>query len=411
MDKVQWSEKKTVELLRKFCSTIENSENLQGQQKKTWRRVIKKELDVTAFFDKDALNDVVDLLMANHHISTNYGRAAIEGIVAEKMIESYSRNECSGEEAAKTLVNELLNSHPIEMLVYMPVYGIAIPPNQLLSVGRFTFIASDAFDSLGIKELAPQWIVHVKDNVWKGQAHVSVSVFACDPHKAHEKAIEEFQWLESAVRLFTDSELNDFGITSYHFSHVENTIVTQSDGQLRETSSQLKGASCLIPLMDLFGPKFILHRIVSTLGGSSDNLSEYQKRIKQAIALGGLAVHESFAPVSFFLGVSALEALFQVETDKHLSSSIAQQIVEAFCLLMVDEKRRRATFEKMGTFYKKRSAIAHGGSMVILDQDARLVREYLRYAIIKLLTDPNLSQIKTAKEISDLIKDIKFGKK
>lgn len=411
MDKVQWSEKKALELLKKFGSTIENSLSLQGQPQKALRKVSKNGVDVTVSFNNDALNGVIDLLLANHDISNKHSRASIREIVADAMVETFARKNRSCEEVAKALVNELVNSRPTEMIVYMPVYGIAIPRGQRLSVGTFTFIAGDAFDSLGIKNKTSGLIVHVKDNVWKGQAHVSVSVFACDPHKAREKAIEEFQWLENAGRLFTDSELNHFCITSYHFSHIENTIVTQSDGQLREASSQVKGASCLIPLRDMFGTQSILYRIVSTLEDPSNDLSEYQKRTKQAIALGGLAVHESFAPVSFFLGVSALEALFQVETDKHISSSIAQQIVEAFCLLMVDEKCRRATFEEMGTFYKKRSAIAHGGSKIILDQDARLVRKYLRHAIIKLFTDPKLSQIKTAKEISDLIKDVKFGKK
>ena len=404
MSKPEWSEKKVLESWEAFWATIERTEKLfdpRKHQTKPLRMVFKASLGAPIVFDVKTLKNVVESLMVNPHIADNFAQKTVEDKVVERTIQKWTPTACFSEKAARTLISELLNAQPEEMIVYMPVYGISIPAGRRLSVGPFTFLARDVFDSLAFPN----------GNIRKGQPIVSVSVFACDPNKASEKAIENYQWLENAARLFIDFEMTDFGITSFDYSHVENSIVAQPNGRLKRASSQLKGAPRLIPIMDLFGTGSFLRQVVSTFGGSACNLSEYQKRIKHAIYLGGLAVHENVASVSCFLGVSALEALFQAETDKYVSPSIAQQIVESFCFLMVDDEHRRATFEEMRSFYGKRSAIAHGGSKEITDRDARLVRNYLRHAIGKLLTDPNLSKIHNVKDIAEMIKDRKFGKK
>lgn len=404
MSKEKWSEENVLESWKAFWSTIERTKgpiDLRKPQTKPLRVVFNASLDSPVVYDERALKDVVDLLMLNPHIADNFAQRTVGEKIAARTIQNWTPTACFSEKTAKTLISELVKSEPEKMIVYMPVYGISIPAGQRLSVGPYSFLARDIFDSLGLSNI----------NIRKGQPLVSTSVLACDPDKAREKAIAEFQWLENAARLFIDYKMNDFGITTFSFSHVENSIVTDAECQHKWASSHLKGAPGLTSVMDLFGAGSFLHQVVSTLGGASRNLSEYQKRIRHAIYLGGLAVHESVASVSFFLGVSALETLFQVETDKYVSSSIAQQIVESFCFLMVDKKNRRATFEEMRPFYKKRSAIGHGGWTEVTDQDARLVRNYLRHAIGSLLTDPKLSKIKTAQDLSEMIKDIKFGKK
>jgi len=129
------------------------------------------------------------------------------------------------------------------------------------------------------------------------------------------------------------------------------------------------------------------------------------------VYLGGLSVHEKVPEVSYFLGVSAFEALFQKETDKYVNPSIAQQIIESFCYLVADESHRRNVFETMRPFYGKRSAFAHGGKTIVSTGDLDLLRAYLRAAILKLIDDPELSRLKTIDEVAALICDKKFGAK
>lgn len=289
----------------------------------------------------------------------------------------------------------------------MPVYGIDVPSGGLYSVGDFLFVPCDGYDALNFKTIIT---ADIKNRMWGDLPHVAVTVFANDSGKAREKALREFQWLENTVRLFIDSDFYDFGVTSYNFSRVENALVAAKDGHVRGASSQLKGSSHPLSFGHVFDQQKILYKVVSAVGKRSEELTPYQCRIRHAIYLGGLSVHETSLSISYFLGVAALETLFQLDTDKYVSPSIAQQIVEAFCYLVVDEKQRRQTFEEMRSFYKRRSVVAHGGETNLSRRDVLLVRAYLRAAISKLLFDPVLSQIRTPQDMAEHIKNVKFGK-
>lgn len=402
MSQKEFSEKNVLEALKALNSTISTSFNFQEIGKQTFYAPL--------YFDTKSLNAVVDLFMSNRHISDNYMPRDVEKIVGSQMVEFHERHEQNFEGITKTLMEKLLNSKPEIMNVFMPVHGVSISAGRKISLGCFTFMAQDVYDALGIVGWSPMVVNLVKETSSDRTPIVMVPVYASEPDKAREKAIEEFQWLENAIRFFMAPDIGDFGIITYSVSRIENSIVTQANGVLRGAKTQLKGFPIQMPLEQLLVEESIPFKIIAALSDTTKVLTEYQKRIRHAMYLGGLAVHETVPSISFFLAVAALEALFQVETDKYVSASIANQILEAFCYLTVDTEHRRAAFEDLKTIYRKRSAIAHGGKTEILEKDARVVRFFLQHAIVKLSTDPELAKIQTAQAMSNLIKDLKFGK-
>lgn len=390
---------KFLEALKEFCATFSNSVDINDLATKVRHDPI--------YYDKVAARRVVDLFMSDCHISDNFMTGDVERMIANRMVDAHVRHEQSCDDAAQAVINMLLNSQPETMNVYMPVHGVSISAGQKWPLGHFLFMAKDAFDALGVKGWSPKAVDFIKANTSERNPIVMVPVCACTPQKAREKATEEFQWLENAIRFFTD--YNVLGITTPNLAWVENSIVTQTNGILRGTQFQFNGFPSPMPLDKLLDAESI--KVISELSDPAKVTTEYRKRIRHAVYLGGLSVHETAPSVSFLLGMTALETLFQVEVDKYVSPSIAQQILEAICFLIIEPKNRRMVFEELRTFYGKRSAIAHGGESEIHENDAKLARKYLRKAIVKLLTDPDLANIQTPQGISSRIKDLKFGEK
>ena len=405
---LKWSKRDAVESLLSFYQTVEPTADENEMKEKKWRGVYIDGRMVYAFYGEKELTRAVAIFMANNSVADRYKSNAVESRIADCLIEHKIKNSGDPNGAIDGLMAAIVETEPEELSVYMPVYGVDVPSGGLYPVGDFLFIPHDGYDALNFKTII---VTDIKNRMWEDLPHVAVTVWANDPNKAREKALREFQWLENAARLFIDSDFYDFGITSYNFSRVENAFVATKDGLVRGASSQLKGAPHPLRFDRIFDQQKILYKVVSVIGKRPENLTTYQSQIRHAIYLGGLSVHETSLPISYFLGVSALEALFQPDADKYVSPSIAQQIVEAFCYLVVDEKQRRQTFEEMRSFYKRRSAVAHGGVTDLSRKDVLLVRTYLRAAVSKLLFDPVLSQIRTPQDLAEHIKNVKFGKR
>ena len=406
-----WNKGEAINLLTAFYETIERTVTDPTTTLKTWRHLWMgkdKEME-TVFYAQDALNAAVGSLLQNKVVDDNFTHKALSDLIAERFGNAYITSPATSSEMIGSFVDEIVTKKPEQMHVYMAIHGVSV--QQRIQIGEFDFIPSKDYAHLGIKSFSPQMEISIKDNVWQNQDHVMVSVPACEAAKAREKAYAEFQWLESAARLFIDSDFYDIGITSYNYSHVENSLVTAEDGSMRSSSSSLKGSPVPLPFEKVFATGNALYRVVDRLGRKNDELSQYQQKIRHDVYLGGLSVRETEPNVAYFLCVAAMEALFQTDTSKYVSPSIAQQIVEAFCYLIADEKHRRGMFEQMRTFYGKRSAFAHGGMDDVMVEDVQLVRSYLRAAILKMIDDPVLATLRSPDEIAARIRDIKFGEK
>ena len=405
---LKWSKNDAIETLLAFYQTIEPTADENEMKEKKWRGVYVDGKMAHAFYGEAELARAVAVFMANTSVADRYLPNAVESRIADCLIEHKIKKLDDPKKAIEGLIVAIVDAKLESLSVYMPAYGIDVPSGGVYSVGDFLFVPRDGYDALNFKAV---FITNIKESIWGDFPHVAVTVLANDSAKAREKALREFQWLENAVRLFVGSDFYDFGITSFNFSHVENAVVATSDGHFRGASSHLKGAPHSMDFAYVFDSKKTLYKVVDAIGRQTKNLTPLQCRIRHAVYLGGLSAHEMSLPISYFLAVSALETLFQVEVDKYVSPSIAQQIVESFCYLIADASHRRQTFEEMRSFYKRRSAVAHGGETDLSRRDVLLVRAYLRAAISKLLFDPVLSQIRTPQDLAEHIKNVKFGKR
>lgn len=406
-----WNKVEALKSLTAFYETMERTVEDPTSTTKTWRRLWMgkdKEME-TVYYAEDKLGVAVDCLLQNKAVDDNYTSKELASFIAERLGVDFISSANSPKEKVETLVDELVNKKPERMNVYMAIHGLAV--QQRTSIGEFDFIPAKDYSSLGVKCSHPQMETNIKERMWQNQDHVMISVEACEPAKAREKAYAEFQWLESAARLFVDSDFYDIGITSFNYSHVENSLVTTEDGQMRGTSASLKGSPVPLPFAHVFAPGNCLCRVVDRLGRQERELTQLQQKLRHAVYLGGLSVRETTPGVAYFLCVSAMEALFQVDTSKYVSPSIAQQIVEAFCYLIADMAKRRDVFEQMRSFYGKRSAFAHGGKSEVTVEEVQLVRAYLRAAILKMIDDPILSSLRSLEDVAARVRDIKFGKK
>lgn len=408
MSNTSWNKTQAIKAMRIFYGTIETSVEDLNVPGRYWRRVTVGSQEVSAFYDKPSLDMVVSALLANAKIADNYLPNALDALVGEGLIAAKLIHKKVFDEVAEALIDQIIRIPSTPKTVYMSFKGLALPEGVRRKVGDFLFVSGDGLELLKLKCPHPEFQSWY-EKLWDKQPHVAVTVRAVDANMAREKAKEEFLWLENAVRLFQDSGMHDFGVTSYNFTYVENAIVTDENGLLAGASSSLKGAPDEIPFDKALGKDSSLRSVIETLGHAPSELNEVQKKLRQAVYLGGLSVHEQIPEISYFLVVSAFEALFSFSNGPYVSPSISQRILEAICYLVTEPDRRRSTFEFLKKFYEKRSAIVHGGTSEVGKEESRLLRGYLRAAVVKLITDPELSKVTKMDGLSQIILARKFG--
>lgn len=220
----------------------------------------------------------------------------------------------------------------------------------------------------------------------------------------------QFKWIENAIRFFSYGMMYNAGITNYNAKWTERIIVARKGSDAASLTSSVQGAMVPLPIEGTLRTKEFI-RLVSSLGDSSSQLTEMQKRIRHAVYLCGLSMQTVDLSVGYFLCIAALESLFCKQENPYVSPSISQQMIEAFCFLIVDEDNRRECFDNMRDLYRNRSAVAHGGEKEISVDDIVRARVCLFMAVQKLLMDESLSKIATISDLQSLIKDIKFGAK
>ena len=409
---MKWDKQVAVDAIRAYYDSIELTvwaESPQDAVKRYWRSAQCKKGRVYAFVDHAKLMRAVDAIYENSFVAANFVRKTIEERIGNNCIVRF----VDGGENLDIFLDDLVASFvrairkPIN--VYMAVYGAVV--TERFKIGQYEFIPGDQFDTLNIGRLPVAMRKTVEKQLWDNRPHVCVTVEACDGAKAKELACPVFQWLENAVRLFLDDKACDFGVTTFDFRWAEHSLAISQDGSLANFNSQLRGCIEAFDLVEKLNDCKALRLVIEKLGKNQSGLNSFRQGMRQAVYLAGLSKKESNIAVAYFLCISAMERLFARQGDPYVNPSIAQQIVEAFCLLLATDKYRRKLFDDFQDAYRKRSAVAHGAAEAISEEELFGAQHLLRDAVVKLLTDPELSKISDLKQAQNLIKDIKFGKR
>ena len=306
-------------------------------------------------------------------------------------------------------LEDIYAAEPVEYEICMPVYGVSIASGTSLDIGKYSFMHADYLMKNKFPQIKGIDTIVGQCRFCHTECFVCINVCACEQAKARELALSEFKWIENAIRFSTPNKIYGAGITNYEVKRTEFMVVARKNRDSTSISSSLKGPIFQIKIEELAKTEDF-RCMIEVLGNPDIQLTEMQKRVKYAIYLCGLSTQTLDLPVSYFLCVAALESLFCKQEDPYVSPSVAQQIIESICFLLIDKDKRRQCFDDMRTLYHNRSAIAHGGKKELTEEDVMKVRLYLIFAVDKFLMDNTLSKIKTISDLQKLVKDIKFGK-
>ena len=360
--------------------------------------------------DKARLAEIVAGLMLKHVISSKWS----SGRLLDKLMDVLLESKVSGIEDVKpkveAFVKDIYEKSPVEYEICMPIYGVSIAKDSCIEVGKYSFIHIDYLVRKKFPRIVGVDSDSAKREFWNSECFVCVSVCACEEAKAKELAMAQFKWIENAIRFFSYGMMDNAGIIKYNAKWTEHIIVAIKGSETAGLTSSVQGPIVPLPIEGTLRTKEFI-RIVSLLGDPSSQLTEMQKRIRHAVYLCGLSMQTVDLSVGYFLCISALESLFCKQESPYVSPSISQQMIEAFCYLIVDEDNRRECFDNMREMYRNRSAIAHGGEREMSVDDIVSARVCLFMAIQKLLMDEDLSKIATMSDLQSLVKDIKFGTK
>jgi len=373
-----------------------------------WRMVYIDGEKVYGKIDEQKLARAVEYILVNGKVDKRRNNSSVRDKIVQLLYEQKKHNSQHVRESIESLFKALLAEKPSKWEVYMPIYGISIDDKTIIGKGDFSFMSADWIENIHIPHLYGLDEDDIKSKIWPKCAHVGAIVCANDGEKAREIAAQKFEWLQNAMRFFIDDKAYRIGITNFDFGYAENSLAIQSDGVAASMSSSLKGTIQLLPIKKLLELR-PFDVMLSMLGDSNRQLTDMQRRVKHAIYLGGMSSQVESMSLAYFLCVSALEALFQHNGNQYVNPSIAQQIIEAFCYLIVAPEERRKCADELQSSYGKRSAIAHGASKELSESEVQKMRSYLRIAVCKLLMDAELSKIKTTEELLSIVKHRKFG--
>jgi hypothetical protein len=141
------------------------------------------------------------------------------------------------------------------------------------------------------------------------------------------------------------------------------------------------------------------------------NHSKLEKRIISAIGWAGKALRDEEPARALTQYVFALEALLQFQQrGSMVSPSITYQMAEFAAFIISEELEGRLEIEKMiRNIYARRSAIAHGGSNGVNEEELYKALVLLKRLIITLTINNEFKDLTSIEEISEWVKVKKYS--
>ena len=138
---------------------------------------------------------------------------------------------------------------------------------------------------------------------------------------------------------------------------------------------------------------------------ASDTLNEIEQRIINAALCIGESLSSQDIKSSIIYTCMALETLFSFDEAGLFQKSIADKISDIAVFLVCKNKEHRLKTKKaIKKFYGLRSTLVHGGSRETNDSYKEF-NNMIKAAIRVLLNDERFSNIKTIKELYELVED------
>lgn len=236
----------------------------------------------------------------------------------------------------------------------------------------------------------------------KSLLHVKIS--ARDSVSAQELAEAKFSRFRKVVSFMLNNRKYGSGV---HISARQQAdvrrIYVSIPGSLTVSTARADGIAVTITDSYYSAAEFGHSYIWEILSGN--NLTEIQTRVMIAIDWLGEAMLDESSSSTLLKAAIALEALLGLDRNnitKNLSENAAQ--------ILCDNVQSRIYVEdKIRSLYGARSSVVHGRSSNNNESDAQEFLDYCAECVARFLTVEKLKEIKTEKELKDLLAFMKYS--
>lgn len=305
-------------------------------------------------------------------------------------------------------------SMPIQVWeVFRPLYGAILPPNEVapLVLGPYT-IYHVKHHKANILEKYPHgnMIYELELEHMDTELTISVIIRARENIRAKELSENKFRQFDNIIRyMLGHHHQYDVAVLDFNNRGLSKSLIFSSE--VAASSSSVTGTIQRLLITDQFfqdsnnGNLWIWNTL------NSDKLNDLEKRIFAAINWIGKGSKEKDTTNSFVQYVFALESLFTFQKKGVLvSPSIANQLSEFSAFILGNDIDSRKRYLKtVKDLYSKRSAIAHGGSQVILEDEVIEAYMLVKYLIVTLITHPDLKALKSMDELQQWVENLKYS--
>ncbi|MFP8644507.1 hypothetical protein ACLHWY_23455 [Priestia aryabhattai] len=239
---------------------------------------------------------------------------------------------------------------------------------------------------------------------------IGVSIEARETKSANEKALIKLRQFENFIRFMIGDQENNYDVGIFNFNEIKYTTGIFLCDETAGSTSSLTGTFEKISLnkFPINDPKYGHDRLWLMLDKKKPN--DLEKRILSAVTWVGKGLRDEEPARAFVQYVFALEALLQLQQDSLVSPSITYAISEMSAFIIAENLENRLLIEDMvKRIYKKRSAIAHGGTHEV---EAALLQDALwlvRVLISLLLINEEFKDIKSIDDLSKWVKKQKYS--
>lgn len=343
---------------------------------------------------KDIINSLVSLLRKMKNVELNIN-------MIRDMFSQLRSKPISDYEVIYQLYGvEYYNGNPLELGPFT-IYNWGLHGNLLLN--KYPHMKSD---------LAFWDIVAAHGNLNKNEVVlISVREKTRSNQRADEKGRIKLRQFEDSLRFMIADIYKKYDIGVFSFNHRKwsHGVMASEDGG--GTSGKMEGVIDRIKLhqFPINAPQYGHDKIWLILAKS--DATKMEQRIISAIEWVGKALRDEEPARAFVQYIIALEALLQFQQKNQMvSPSIVYQISEFVAFIISDNIDDRLTNEKIvKDLYATRSAIAHGGSTRVNEQDLFDAMSLLKHVLTSLLVHDAFNDIRNIDQLYAWVKKQKYS--
>jgi len=313
------------------------------------------------------------------------------------------------DDGIKKMFDEMYNKEIKTYSVFSDVYGIHLENNsKIYSVSVFNIY----YWPIAKTEIEKRTEAN-HDVLWGNRKYnylIETAVEAADDEKAIELATSLFEKFQYFMHIAIGKKEKRFNITINLEKSVyaKHTLLLCNGDLINSTS--LENMIDTIPIDKYLSddnPNYGFEAMWNLL--KLKEPTELQKRLILALEWLGQAYRDNSLQISFIKAAISLEIIFTYNEDTIITPSILHQISENAALILGNNVEECIQIEReIKKLYGKRSSIVHAGNS---DIDIEMIMDILNYSsniILVLLNKKEYQNIKSIKELYDLLRLKKY---